>query len=326
VRQWPELLIDLLYGLIWLALLITCLRTGVASRLWRAVAWPYLRLRAMRSGPRFVVMTGVTVLIAVVVLGALLAGRSRTTAYTTSDGLTNYSPSSDRCANNGPYVSGGHWWTAKDGSDPLNKKYTVLRVTQSWFHPPTGVFIGPDGSQHKAGRDGFWNMECRIPGPAPAPEPLPIASQPPDPCQLLTVDEVTSAVGEPVDVPMPAGPAQSDGYGERTCGWAGRLGSGVALSVSITTTASHQAAQTAQEQSVLGPPDTTVMESLPRIFAAHLLASVRTQVHADKVLNYPAEYGVVTGWVPPLPIPSSWVQVLTPTALVTVSYGACQPS
>jgi hypothetical protein len=147
------------------------------------------------------------------------------------------------------------------------------------------------------------------PPTGPPPGILPAVSQPPDPCHLLTADEVTSTIGGTVNDPGTAALADSSN-GMRTCGWAVENSWSGGAALSIMTTASQAAARTARARAQLGPG--TIASSLHDVFARDLLLGPFPG-HAPfedlTVLGHPAQY--VSG--------VAWLQVLAPSALVTVS-------
>jgi hypothetical protein len=133
-----------------------------------------------------------------------------------------------------------------------------------------------------------------------APDPvLPMASQPPNPCQLLTTQEVTTTIGAPLLVSPPPPLAENE-TGARTCNWndwsAGRARG--SLYVTITTTASFAAAKGARASAA----------SLRDLFARRLGPPGAQPIEDARIGGYPAHVAQRM----------AWLQVLTPKALITV--------
>jgi hypothetical protein len=129
---------------------------------------------------------------------------------------------------------------------------------------------------------------------------LPVASQPPDPCHVLTTDEVTAILRRTAYDPGTAALADSSG-GSRACSWAieGSWSGGASLTI---MTAVSQAESKASPKAA----------SLRVAFDRDLLLGPfpgHAPFEGLTVLGYPAQY--VSS--------PAWLQVLTPSALVVVS-------
>jgi len=140
---------------------------------------------------------------------------------------------------------------------------------------------------------------------------LGMASQPPNPCELLRTEELVTPIGTILYDPLPAALAVSSN-GTRTCRWIEVESLQVAVTLTIMTAASRAASEAAQHRVRPRRPE-TVPPSLHAALVANDQMFGAFPGHAAfdlvTVLGHPAQY--VSN--PP------WLQVLTPRALLTVT-------
>jgi hypothetical protein len=182
--------------------------------------------------------------------------------------------------------------------------------------------VSPDGSVTSAPKPACHTGPIEAPTLLPPAQTLPTASQPPDPCQLLTVDDVPNGPGASVDPGTPS--ANFDGNAladtndpSRACTWyvghfrMGGVFVGAYVVVKIVTAASETAAWAAHRRAKVadvpvGAGEPALAASLPAAFAQ----GASSQSESVRVLSYPAQY-----WPDGT---QAELRVLTPTAIVSV--------
>jgi len=166
---------------------------------------------------------------------------------------------------------------------------------------------------------GWWSdsLGCGSGGtlrPGPVTTVLAVAAQPPDPCRLLTTDDLRTAIqgdtdpvqspftGKGVDPHQPPLAAADHPY--RGCAW--RVGGALTdVSIVIWTQAAEDAAVKAQQQAWLGP-DQPSFPSLAVLFSKGPFVVWGPGYPTTTLLGYPARSG------------SGAIEVLTPTLLLTI--------
>jgi hypothetical protein len=165
-----------------------------------------------------------------------------------------------------------------------------------------------NGVMFTGGISRFNRLDCMVPVPQTAhsaPEPLPNGSQPPNPCHLLTSEELTAALAVSVGEPMQSKLA-TDGNGEagRVCVW-DVAGGNREVAVNIVTAKALATALAMDKRASLGPPWPST--SLHGIFADDQPWPFQDL----RILGHPAHYWHDAGG-------QGSIRVLTPTAFVFV--------
>jgi hypothetical protein len=179
-----------------------------------------------------------------------------------------------------------------------------------------------NGVMFTGGVSRFSDLECAIPQPPPeVAHALPAVSQPPNPCELLTANDVSAAaVGRYSDgLSMSARRVAlaTGAVPERQCSWDSDTGGASPLTVAVWTAAADAAAKAALQRAgpETGPtwPNFQDNPTLATDFAEEPDTTHYACTKVDVTLyGYPAQYCSSAEY--------SGLVVRTPTAVVAVSY------